>query len=256
MSAPQQPGYPQQPPNYGPPGPAYPAPPPQGYGPPAAPPPQNYGPPPAPMTYGAPAPAAQPPGYGAQQPAPAAPQAAPGGFPAASQGFGPGAFSGATVVDTQDPPPGPGDYTFKLVSSSLKTLRSKTFVARLEIVHSSNPSFPPGMIVAFVQSLDSEDSKKYGMSAILCMVMSAFGFADQQETAFKTGCPSWAQMLDAMCDAKQQMQGNPWPANPMGGRYLRANVADGGAVTKPKGRNAGGKPIMRFNWIPIPQQAA
>lgn len=275
MTMPVNPGYPTANGGFPPAPPGYPgAPPPAGYGapppgaqpqaPPGYPPqtPAGYPGAPPPVTYGAPQPAAPPPGYGGAPPAQPpgygypgqlAPAAAPGGFPAGPAsvgGFGPGAFSGATVVDGQDPSPGPGDYVFKVISTQLKTERSRTFIGRLEIVNSSNPAFPPGVICGFVQSLDGADSFKFGMSAILCMVLTAHGYQVAHEAHFKSACPTWAQLLDAMCDSKQQLPNNPWPANPLAGKFVRANVTDSGAVTKAKGKNPGGKPIMRFAFSP------
>lgn len=183
-----------------------------------------------------------------QQPQPLAqPQGNPLQQQAQGAQFGPGAFDGTTVNGKQNPTPGPGDYSFVIESTELKTFQGRTHVTDLTIVTSTNPAFPPGMVVSCVKALDgSVWAFKYGSGDVLAMAIAATGFRD--EAAFKTGIPLWSPLLNAMCDAAQQQAGNPWGPNPLKARPIKARVVDSGAVIK-RGRNAG-KPIMNWLWEP------
>jgi hypothetical protein len=209
-----------------------------------APPPQQQQFAPAPQQFGPPqgaqpqqfAPAQQQPQQYA--PAPQQPLAAPGAA------FGPGAFDAVGLQGHQDPTPNEGDYILEINDTVLKTQNGRTHVTTLTVIdNAGNPSATPvGAVVGCPQKLDgSQWAFKYGTGAILAMTMAMTGFSD--EATFKTAIPAWSPLMNAMCDNKQQLPGNPWLANPLKGRRARCAVRFSGKYTK-----TGNKPIMNFGW--------
>lgn len=165
----------------------------------------------------------------------------------AGAAFGPGAFDQTTVTASQHPSAGPGSYEYEIVQTELKTYQGRTHVTDLKVIQSTNPSFPPGMVVSVVKPLDGNKwAFMYGASDVLQMTIAACGF--KSETEFKTAVPAWSPLMNAMCDPKQQLAGNPWGPNPLAGRHVFAVVTASGAVIK-RGRSAGA-PIMTTVWSP------
>jgi hypothetical protein len=222
-----------------------------------APPPQQQQFAPAPQQFGPPQ-GAQPQQFApAPQQGFAQPMAAPaqnyGPGPAAAQplaapgvAFGPGAFDSVGLQGHQDPTPNEGDYILEVNDTVLKTQNGRTHVTTLTVIEANQATQQAptlvGSVVGCPQKLDgSQWSFKYGTGAILAMTMAMTGFTD--EVQFKTQIPAWSPLLNAMCDNKQQLPGNPWPANPLKGRRARCAVRFCGKYTK-----SGNKPIMNFNW--------
>jgi hypothetical protein len=158
--------------------------------------------------------------------------------------FGPGAFDSVGLQGHQDPTPNEGDYILEIADTVLKTQNGRTHVTTLTVIdNAGNPNASPiGAVVGCPQKLDgSQWSFKYGTGAILAMTMAVAGFSD--EALFKTHVPAWSPLLNAMCDNRQQLPGNPWGPNPLKGKRARCAVRFSGKYTK-----TGNKPIMNFNW--------
>lgn len=219
---------------------------------------------PAPAFYGAPqAQAAPQPAYGVPQAygygqAPAAVYGPPasGGYGQAadmSGGFDIGAaIANATGGGDKDPQPGPGSYVFEIQQTIVTThplKGTRTFKASLKILASSNPAFPQGSEVVYIEGLQYGGTRIGDFLSVAAGYPSRLAFDQHMMQQGKDPKREMAILGNAAGNPEVQQQGNPFPANPLKGRRIAALVTHVvgtyGANSPKRGQQ---KEFNKFDW--------